>query len=405
MARANRRSVLQQVRQIYEERPYPGRELRNADWNLAPVEWMQALWRPERGAAGPARILIAGCGTGDEAFSARRRFPAADIVAVDFSAASIALARESERRRRSRRPIRFVAADLTSGRLAQKVGRDFDLILCHGVLTYVPAPAMALRNLTRCLAHDGALYLGVNGSRHRSVALRAALPLLGFDVTRLEDCPDVRKTLRFCDTILPRGGSSARETATYLASDLFGPLLQNLRLARWIEVAREAGLHFRGSLSAPRDLRGAIERGLCELLVPRTRADVSRLLDILRPAAFHRLLFTARPPADPPWTRLDHLLRWKPVLTTLYRADLTTASARAVATFRSPALNMRVSDEMSATQMQLLRRASGARSLGQILARVRGDLLLDDAVQQLYVLHQLLIVNLLPPPRRSSERA
>lgn len=400
MARANSRSVLQQLRRIYEEHPYPGRELRNANSSLAPAEWMQALWRPEREAAGPTRILIAGCGTGDEAFAARRRFPTAEIVAVDFSRTSVALARQSERRRRDRRRIRFVGADLTSARLAQKVGRDFDLILCHGVLTYVPAPAKALHNLARCLAHDGALYLGVNGSRHRSVALRTALPQLGFDIARLADCPALRDTLRLCDALLPRGASSARETATYLATDLFGPLLQNLPLANWIGTARQAGLHFRASFCWPRDLRGAIERGLCGLLMPRTRADICRLLDILRPAAFHRLLFTVQPPADPPWTRPERLLAWRPVLTTLYRADLAAGSSRRpVATFKSPAMNMQVSSEVSTEQLQVLRGSSGARSLGQILAGIGGELSLDDVVQQFYVLHQLMVVNLLPPTR------
>src|SRR3954451_767082 len=103
MARASVRSARRQVQQIYAERPYPGRSLRTG-WNLPPVAWMQALWRPDREGVRPTRILVAGCGTGDEAFSMRRRFPGAEIVAFDFSERSIAIAKQSERRRRHRPP-------------------------------------------------------------------------------------------------------------------------------------------------------------------------------------------------------------------------------------------------------------------------------------------------------------
>jgi len=40
------------VRRIYEERPYPAaddRALTDTDWKLAPMEWINALWKPGRG--------------------------------------------------------------------------------------------------------------------------------------------------------------------------------------------------------------------------------------------------------------------------------------------------------------------------------------------------------------------
>jgi ubiquinone/menaquinone biosynthesis C-methylase UbiE len=55
--------------------------------------------------------LIAGCGTGNEAFAFRDRFPESEIIAFDFSPRSIALARSSQRRLPRKRRIRFMVAD------------------------------------------------------------------------------------------------------------------------------------------------------------------------------------------------------------------------------------------------------------------------------------------------------
>jgi SAM-dependent methyltransferase len=313
------------IRQIYEDHPYPGPQGGTPPWQLAPMEWIQALWGPGRAAADPERILVAGCGTGAEAFALRRRFPDAAIVAIDFSSRSIAMANQLQRRSR-RRPVRFMVADLSVRGLHRMVGRDFDFVSCHGVLTYVPAPTRALRSLARCLAPDGALYLGVNGSRHRSIPLRDALPAFGFDAARLVDTPALREVLRLLNALLPPFDRMVRETAPYLASDVFGPLFQNLPLAAWIGVGREAGLHFQGSFSSHRDLRPVFEQGLGGRLAPRSRAEICELLDIMQPAAFHRLLFTRTRASNPPWARYDRLVTWRPVLTNLYRSRLPARS-------------------------------------------------------------------------------
>src|SRR4051812_23458035 len=95
-----------QTRKVYEKNPYPATDqtvLTSRHWNLAPMEWIQALWRPNDRALKLRRILVAGCGTGREAFALQRRFPAAKIVAVDFSPRSIGIARAFQRRARAMR--------------------------------------------------------------------------------------------------------------------------------------------------------------------------------------------------------------------------------------------------------------------------------------------------------------
>jgi SAM-dependent methyltransferase len=361
------------------------------------MAWMQALWRPDDEGAPPRRILVAGCGTGAEAFVLRRRFPAADIVAFDFSETSIALAIRAQRRRHGK-PVRFVVADLGSPRLAPRVGRGFDFVSCHGVLTYVPDPARGLAALAGCLAPDGALFLGVNGTRHRSVALRGALPMFGIDPRRFVDGPSVRRVLQLLDSLLPRIDRVARPTDPFLASDVFGPLLRNWTLARWVDAAREAGLHFQASYASHRDLRPVIERGLLDLLVPRSRAEVSELLEVMQPAAFHRALFTRRPPASPPWTEPDRLLDWRPVLTRVYRSRPPVQSRRPrTIVFRSPSLNALASVEAPTWAQAILRRSDGRHSIGGILGAVGAHPHPDDLVPHLYLLHQLLILNLLRP--------
>jgi hypothetical protein len=232
--------------------------------------------------------------------------------------------------------------------------------------------------------------------------LRDVLPAFGFDSARLVDTPALREVLKLLNALLPPIDRMVRETAPYLASDVFGPLFQNLPLAAWVGVGREAGLHFRGSFTSHRDLRPVVEKGLCSLLMPRSRAEVCEMLDIMQPAAFHRLLFTRQPASDPPWARHDRLVAWRPALTKLYRSRLParSGSGSRTITFSSPAMNARVSTEMPAWQVELLRQSDGARSIQEMPSRMRAKVVPDDLAQHLYVLHQLLVIDLRPPARR-----
>src|SRR5207237_3322466 len=136
--------------------------------------------------------------------------------------------------------IRFQVADLANRGFSKVLGRDFDFVSCHGVLSYIPTPEVALRNLARCLKPEGALYLGVNGVRHASVELRQTLPALGLDVAVMnEDERHLRKVLSLCDSMAGRAGSGrvAKYKAGLLAGDVLGPVSSNFPLARWVGLA------------------------------------------------------------------------------------------------------------------------------------------------------------------------
>ena len=376
------------------------------------MEWILAHWKPGQPHATPGRVLVAGCGTGAEAFVLSQRFPDAEIVAVDFSARSIAIARQHQQRARNRRHVRFVLADFSAPELDRMIGKDFDFVSCHGVLSYVPHRNRALRNLFRCLSPAGALYLGVNGTRHVSVGLREVLPAFGMEIARFTEGPQAREVLSLCDAILGhlrREERVSTKPAAYLASDVFGELIQNLPLSAWVRAVRAAGLHFQGSLSAHRELRPLVERGLFELLLPRSRARVCHILDALRPAEFHMLLFTRQPVVNPPWGKPREVQHWRPLLTGLYplkRKPSVAGSAVRMVTLDSRPMNTRMEWPMTGWQRALLCEADGSRSVRQILETGSTQIPAADVSQYLYVLHQMAVVALLPPesgPRARSE--
>jgi SAM-dependent methyltransferase len=389
------------IRESYEKYPYPAADetALSSAWRLPPFEWITALCGERRKSSAPQRILVAGCGTGNEAFALRRRFPKAHIAAIDFSPRSISIARRLQRRASEMRNIIFVVGDLTHRSLGGITGA-FDFISCHGVLSYIQTPERALANLSRRLKPAGALYLGVNGAEHFSASGRSFLPAFGCDLADMRDGLHLRKLLKLWDAVLQQSGraSFTRFSATYLASDLFGSFIQNLPLTQWLGLARGTGLYFRGSCSCWRALRSVMEKDFPRLLLPRSHAEICELLEILRPASFHRLLFTREPAANPPWENLEALLASRPMRTNLYAVRLPKRAGpwqrlRAI-TFKSRAINTRLDWKMPEWELEILRQSDGERTLAEILGEIPFSVPSNLLRRQLYVLHQLLVMKL-----------
>jgi SAM-dependent methyltransferase len=395
-----------QVRRIYERRPYPfgnNKALRRHSWTLA-FEWVDAIGGIRVRGGPPARILLAGCGDGTEAFNFRRRLPSAQIVGVDFSARSIAVARRLQRRARAMRDIRFVVGDLTDPRLPARLGGGFDLIVCHGVLSYIPSTARVLRNFARCLSPGGAVYLGVNGSRHANTRLRQALPAFGYDMNVYRESPRLRDLLKLCDTVTSADGIArvSGHGARFLSSDVFGALNKSLTLSGWELLARRAGLRLRGNWAAIRLFRRISEAGLHPLLVPRSRAQVCDLLERLSPSQFHRLLFTRTAEDNPPWERRGRLLKWRIALTDLYRLRLPAQRGKVAdrlrrLTIESRALNLSMDWRMPEWELELLRSGGGKRPLAGVLGEIPLAVPFRELRNQLFLLYHLGVINLLPP--------
>ncbi|SRR6266487_3005129 len=67
-------NIARAVRQIHKKRPYPA--LRTSaeargQWLLPPLPWIKAIWQRQQPIR---RILVTGCGTGNEAFALRHQF-------------------------------------------------------------------------------------------------------------------------------------------------------------------------------------------------------------------------------------------------------------------------------------------------------------------------------------------
>ncbi len=355
----NRRvTAAEQTKRSYERRPYPGPDigkLVGKGGSLPSLKWMQAIGRPDQ--PEPDRVLVAGCGTGVEAFVIRRRWPKAEIVAVDFSPRSIAVARRLQRSAGVVRPITFLVADLTDPELAVHTGGRFDLITCHGVLSYIPKPGKVLTHFAACLRPGGALYLGVNGESHPATRLRPWLERFGLDVVEMKDERRLRELLRLWDCLHDDGARDfATMSASYLAGDICGPHFNNWPMDRWRSEANRCGWEVAGVWLLPLALRLTIEHGNHSPLFPAGIGEVAERLDRARPAGFHKIVLRRAKPGELDvefGKNSERRLRW----TGLYSVRFVRlpGSGTSTAVLRCPTFNLRLDWPLTAGQVETLR--------------------------------------------------
>jgi len=122
-----------------------------------PVLWPGG--RPDR----PLNILVAGCGTVQAAYAA---YMNADdqVVGIDLSEASLAHERFLQERH-SLENLQLFRGDLLD---VAMIGRQFDVILCTGVLHHMADPAAGLAALRSVLAPDGVMMLMLYGQTVRT---------------------------------------------------------------------------------------------------------------------------------------------------------------------------------------------------------------------------------------------
>lgn len=170
------------VREQYESNPYP-RWVSVGDPGLISFGRLYEHLvghAPATPPSEPLRILIAGCGSGRHPVQAARGFPAADILAIDLSLASLAYA------------SRMTAA-LGIGNVTYRQGdilklsqldTKFDIVESCGVLHHLRDPMAGWRVLRGLLAPDGLMQIALY-SRHaresvnRARALAHALGISG----------------------------------------------------------------------------------------------------------------------------------------------------------------------------------------------------------------------------------
>jgi SAM-dependent methyltransferase len=148
------------VEAFYEAHPYPPAvddlEGYARKWDQPRKRADSHLFWPSQPYRDDRSILVAGCGT-TQAAKLALRWPRAEVIGIDFSAASVAFAEGLKRR--------YGLDNLQLRRLpverAAELGRTFDLVVCTGVLHHLPDPLGGLRALREVIAAQGALQLMV----------------------------------------------------------------------------------------------------------------------------------------------------------------------------------------------------------------------------------------------------
>ena len=156
------------VRQMYEENPYPRwfsmdrfPPVSLAAWIARPLSVVDSRTPP----GDPARILVAGCGTGKEACELALDIAHAQVLAVDLSLASLAYAKRCAHEL-GLGNIEFRQADLLNLGLTEG---SFDLVSSSGVLHHMQRPELGLEALARQLRPGGWLRVALYSERARSI--------------------------------------------------------------------------------------------------------------------------------------------------------------------------------------------------------------------------------------------
>jgi len=201
--------VSRRVQAQYEENPYPRwtalgappEPVRLAAWLAGrfpgapgPASGVAPGSAPDRGAGRddgaeaeaesapvPLEVLVAGCGTGQQAVETARAFAPARLLAIDLSRRSLAYAARMSGSL-GLAAIEYLQADLLQ---APALGRSFDLVCVGGVLHHLADPYAGWRALLAVLRPGGVMNVLVYTVRGRSdvAQARAWIARAGFDAS------------------------------------------------------------------------------------------------------------------------------------------------------------------------------------------------------------------------------
>jgi SAM-dependent methyltransferase len=237
------------VKDFYERYPYPppiddldhyrrrwqDPNRRRADFHL--------FW-PEKAYTEARTILVAGCGTSQAAKHAAR-CPAARVIGIDVSAASL---RHTEDLRRKHDLTNLEVHQLPIDRIGD-LAMTFDEIVCTGVLHHLANPEAALRTLRDVLDPDGAMHLMVYAPYGRAGIYMLQKFCRGIGIQPSDDeIPDLVVALG----ALPAGHPLARllreapdfRQEAALADALLHPQDRAFSVAQLLDLIAGAGLTF-----------------------------------------------------------------------------------------------------------------------------------------------------------------
>lgn len=243
-------TVSQKVRAQYEENPYPRwpggcgancesvpRLVRRLFPHI-PADSIPAWRSPE--------ILVAGCGTGEQAISRASGIWSAKVLGVDLSLTSLSYAKRKAAELGVAN-VEFAQADLLN---LAVLGRTFDIIECIGVLHHLQDPVAGWTVLTRLLRPGGLMRIGVYSETGRRDIIAAQAYVAR---KRYEASPDGIRDCRKDLLALRDGSAIANMTKVvdfYTLSEtrdlLFHVQEKRFNLPQISKAVRSLGLTFLG---------------------------------------------------------------------------------------------------------------------------------------------------------------
>jgi SAM-dependent methyltransferase len=186
--------VTAQVRQQYEENPYPRwAALASPPWPLLSLDdhlrrlFPTAPFRPV-GHEDDLDILVVGCGTGRHVLELAQSYRGAHVLAIDLSLSSLAHVKRRTPSRLSGK-VELAQADIMA---LGSLDRRFDLINAGGVFHHMPDPWAGWREIIKLMKPDGVMQVGLYSAHARRdiVAARKIIADRGYraspdDIRRL----------------------------------------------------------------------------------------------------------------------------------------------------------------------------------------------------------------------------
>ncbi len=114
------------------------------------------------------KILIAGCGTGLQSIFAATRYKNCEVLAVDLSLRSLAYA-QRKTEELGIKNLKYMQADILN---LDKLGRQFDIIECCGVLHHMNDPLTGWTILNDCLKAGGFMRISLYSERARQEVVK-----------------------------------------------------------------------------------------------------------------------------------------------------------------------------------------------------------------------------------------
>jgi SAM-dependent methyltransferase len=187
-------AVTEEVKSLYSQYPFPNSEYQ-LNYVLKILHYFARLPVPagKKSYFEGAQVLDAGCGTGTTVTLLARMQPKAEVLGVDLSLASLAIAEEN-RAKLGLANLHFHEGNI----LEMELGRKFDVVLSLGVLHHLADMAAGLGNLAWHLKDDGVVLLWLYGKYGRQ---RLNLNQRFFRIL-LQNEPDMAEKVRLAKAAL-----------------------------------------------------------------------------------------------------------------------------------------------------------------------------------------------------------